>query len=105
MQWARLREQFSPYRPTGRDRSFSRISRPNNTKIFVSYAWKDDHRFVERLYNHLLGSAKAAEVSEKRDSALSPSALAAHWCKPQPAGSEAQDQVTRRARHLRLAFG
>jgi WD40 repeat protein len=29
------------------------MSSPSNTKLFISYAWKDDQPFVERLYNDL----------------------------------------------------
>ena len=29
------------------------MSRPRNTSVFISYAWKDDQPFVERLYNDL----------------------------------------------------
>jgi hypothetical protein len=36
-----------------RDRLFARMSSPKGTKLFLSYAWKDDQPFVERLYNDL----------------------------------------------------
>jgi len=29
------------------------MSRPGNLKLFISYAWKDDQPFVERLYSDL----------------------------------------------------
>jgi hypothetical protein len=29
------------------------MNRPSNIRVFISYAWKDDQPFVERLYNDL----------------------------------------------------
>lgn len=39
--------------PNRRDRLFAGMSRPSNTRVFISYAWKDDQPFVERLYKDL----------------------------------------------------
>ncbi|MGA2985685.1 MAG: NB-ARC domain-containing protein [Terriglobia bacterium] len=36
-----------------RDRLSAHMSKPGNARVFISYAWKDDQTFVERLYNDL----------------------------------------------------
>ena len=48
-----LRGHFSPPRSYRRDKLLARLTTPGASKIFLSYAWKDDQPFVERLYNNL----------------------------------------------------
>ena len=42
-----LPRHFLTLRPNRRDRLLARMSSPSNTRLFISYAWKDDQPFVE----------------------------------------------------------